>query len=163
MKQYLKLGLFCLAVAFFGGTLVGPMIAIKGVAPDFSILALVILALVGGSIPATIGGFMLGLVHDVSTPALLGLQALCKSGLGFVLGRLRGRLVHGMPLVEATVVAIAVIAHDLLFLLIQSSLSEGGHVLSLLTWTLPKAIYSGLMAIPLLWVADMLGLLRQED
>jgi rod shape-determining protein MreD len=163
MMLMLRLVFFCLAVAFFGGTMVGPLISIKGVSPDFSILALVILALVGGSIPATIGGFLLGLVHDLSTPSLLGLQALCKTALGFGLGRLRGRLIHGMPLVEATVVAISVVAHDVVFLIIQSGLSEGGHILSLLTWTLPRALYSGLMGMPLLRLADFLGLLRQED
>ena len=88
---YLRLVLFCLAVAILGATMVGPLITIGGVAPDFSILALIILALVGGSIPATIGGFLLGLVHDISTPNLMGLQALCKTCLGFGLGRLRGR------------------------------------------------------------------------
>jgi rod shape-determining protein MreD len=163
MRLYLRLVLFCLAVAFFGGTVVGPVIDIMGVAPDFSILSLVILGLVGGSIPATIGGFLLGLVHDLPTPSLLGLQTLCKTVLGFGLGRLRGRLVHGMPLVEATVVVLAVVAHDVVFLVIQSALFEGGHALSLITWTLPRAVYSGLMAVPLLRLADYLGLLRQED
>lgn len=163
MRFYLRLVLFCAAVAFFGGTTVGPVIAIKGVAPDFTILAMVILGLAAGSIPGTIGGFVLGLVQDLATPSLLGLQALCKTFLGFGLGRLRGRLVHGMPLVEATVVALSVVAHDVVFLIIRSSLSEGGDFISLFTRTLPVALYSGLAGILLLRIADYLGLLRQED
>ena len=68
-----------------------------------------------------------------------------------------------MPLVEATVVVIAVVAHDLAFLIIQAGFFEGGRALSLVTWTLPKAVYSGLVGIPLLRLADFLGLMRQED
>lgn len=163
MRLYLRLITLCAIVAFVGGTMVGPIISIAGVAPDFTIIALVILSLAAGSIPGTVAGFLLGLVQDLSTPNLLGLQALCKSVLGFGLGRLRGRLVHGMPLVEATVIAIAVVAHDLVFLVIQSSLSTHGDILSLFTRSLPSAVYSGLVGIPLLRVADYLGVLRQED
>ncbi len=163
MRLYLRLITLCAAVAFVGGTMVGPFISIAGVAPDFTIIALVILSLAAGSVPGTIGGFLLGLIQDLSTPSLLGLQALCKTLLGFGLGRLRGRLIHGMPLVEATVIAIAVVAHDLVFLVIQSSLTTESHLLSIFTRTLPAAIYSGLVGIPLLRVADYLGILRQED
>ncbi len=163
MRQHLRLVLLCSAVAFVGGTMVGPLIAIGGVAPDFTIIALVILALAAGPGPGTVGGFLLGLVQDLSNPALLGLQALCKTVLGFGLGRLRGRLVQGMPLVEATVIAISVVAHDLIFLLIQSNLSDENSFLSLFTRTLPAAVYSGLVGIPFLRLAEFLGVLRQED
>jgi len=163
MRQYLRLILLCLGIAFVGGTMVGPLIAIGGVAPDFTIIALAILALASGPGPGSVGGFLLGLVQDLSNPTLLGLQALCKTGLGFGLGRLRGRLVHGMPLVEATVVSISVVAHDLVFLMIQSSLTADSNFLSLFTRTLPAAVYSGLVGIPLLRLAEFLGILRQED
>jgi rod shape-determining protein MreD len=163
VRIYLRLITLCAAVAFLGGTMVGPFISIAGVAPDFTIIALVILSLAAGSIPGTAAGFLLGLIQDLSTPNLLGLQALCKTVLGFGLGRLRGRLIHGMPLVEATVIAIAVVAHDLVYLILQASLSTEGDFLSLFTRTLPSAVYSGLVGIPLLRVADYLGILRQED
>jgi rod shape-determining protein MreD len=163
VRQYLRLAVLCAAVAFVGGTMVGPVIAIFGVAPDFTIIALVILALAAGPVPGTVGGFLLGLVQDLSNPDLLGLQALCKTGLGFGLGRLRGRLVHGMPLVEATVIGMAVLSHDLVYLVIQSNLSDEGSFLSFFTLTLPTAVYSGLAGIPLLRLAEFLGILQQED
>jgi rod shape-determining protein MreD len=163
MREYLRLGLLCLAVAFLGEVMVGPLIAIWGVAPDFTIIAMVILALAAGSTAGTIGGFVLGLVQDISTPALLGLRALCKSGLGFGLGRLRGRLIRGMPLVEATVIGLAVLSHDLLFHVIKSNITNDGDFLSLITRTIPSALYSGLVGIPLLRLAEILGVLRQED
>jgi len=143
--------------------MVGPLIDIKGVAPDFSIIALVMLSLAAGAGPATVGGFLVGLVQDLSNPMLLGLQALIKSTLGYSLGSIRGRLVFGMPLVEGLVVAIAVFAHDFFFLLVQSSLSEEQFLLPLLTRSIPVAVYSALVGIPVMRMAEFLGILRQED
>ena len=163
MRQYVNLILLCSTIAFVGGTMVGPLMSIGPVAPDFPIIALVILSLAAGPVPGTIGGFLLGLVQDLSNPSLLGVQALCKTVLGFGLGRLRGRLVHGMPLVEATVIGIAVLAHDLVYLVIKANLSDESSFLSFFTLTLPTAIYSGLVGIPLLRLAEFLGILRQED
>lgn len=163
MRSFFLTTLTWALVAFIGDTLLGPMIAIRGVAPDFSIIALVVLALAAGAGPATVGGFVVGLVQDLSNPVLLGLQALCKSGLGYALGSLRGRLVYGVPLVEGTVIAAAVVAHDLLFLLVQSSLTDEQFLMPLITRTLPVAVYSGLVGILVVRLAELLGILRQED
>ncbi len=163
MRTFVRTTITWVVVAFVGDTILGPLIDIKGVAPDFSVIALVILALATGAGPATVGGFMLGLVQDLSNPSLLGLQALCKSGLGFAVGSLRGRLVYGVPLVEGLVVAIAVFAHDFLFLLVQSNLADEQFLLPLFTRTISVAIYSGLVGIPLIRLAEYLGILQQED
>ena len=163
MRVFIRTTFVWVVVAFVGDTLLRPLIAIKGVGPDFSVIALVVLALAGGAGPATVGGFALGLVQDLSNPSLLGLQALCKSGLGFGVGSLRGRLVYGVPLVEAAVVALAVFAHDLLFLLVQSNMADEQFLLPLLTRTLPAAVYSGLVGIPVIRMAEYLGILQQED
>ncbi len=163
MRTFIRTTITWLVVAFVGDTILGPLIDINGVAPDFSVIALVILALATGAGSATVGGFMLGLVQDLSNPSLLGLQALCKSGLGFGVGSLRGRLLYGVPLVEGLVVAIAVFAHDFLFLLVQSNLADEQFLLPLFTRTISVAIYSGLVGIPLIRLAEYLGILQQED
>jgi len=163
MRAFVRTTIAWVVVAFVGDTLLGPLIAVKGVAPDFSVIALVVLALASGAGPATVGGFMLGLVQDLANPSLLGLQALCKSGLGFSLGSLRGRLVYGVPLVEGSVVAISVFVHDFLFLLVQSNLSDEQFLLPLLTRTIPAAFYSGLVGIAVMRLAELMGILQQEE
>ena len=163
MRFFVRATVLWVLVAFVGETMVGPLIDIKGIGPDFSIIALVILALATGPAPATAGGFLVGLVQDLAHPNLLGLQALCKCLLGFGLGRLRGRLVYGVPLVEGAVIAISVVAHDLVFLLIESNLTDEGFLVPFFTQSLPVAVYTGLVGIPLLRLADLLGILRQED
>ena len=163
MRVFLRTTLIWMFLAFVGDTMISPMVSIKGIAPDFSIIALVVLALAAGPGPGTVGGFIIGLVQDLSNPAVLGLHALCKCTLGFSLGSLRSRLVHGMPVVEGVVVALAVILHDLVFLLVQSRLTDDGFLRPFLTQSLPVAVYSGIAGVLIIRLADMLGILGEED
>ena len=133
-------------------------------APDFSIIALVILALAAGPVPATLGGFVLGLVQDLSNPTLLGLQALCKTPAGFGLGRLRGRLVYGMPLVEATVVGLGGAGPRLrLPAGPEQPHRRGASCCPCSPRPCRWPSTPGLVGIPLLRLAELLGILRQED
>ena len=163
MRQFIRITMLWMAVAFVGDALVAPMIDIAGRAPDFTIIALVMLALSAGPMPATIGGFVLGLVQDVANPPLLGLRSLCKCVLGFGLGRLRGRLVHGVIVVDAVMIVVAVLLHDFVFLLVQSNLTQERFLVPLLTQSLPTAAYSALVGVPLLRLAEMLGVMNPED
>jgi rod shape-determining protein MreD len=163
VRDFVRTTLVFFLVAFLGEIVVAPVITIRGVAPDFAVIALIILALSAGAGPATVGGFVLGLIQDLSQPALLGLHALCKSAVGYWVGSLRGRLVHGVPVVEATMVALAVLVHDLVYLLFQSRLVDESFLTPLLTRVIPSAVYSGLVGVPVLRLAEWLGLLGQED
>ncbi len=163
MRDFLRINVFWFLIAFVGGVLAAPLLEIHGVAPDFPVISLVVLALAAGSYPATIGGFLLGLVMDLSIPTLLGVQALIDSCLGYGLGRLRTRLAYGMPLVEATVVIMAVLAHDLVFLLVRNATGGEPFLWLFLTHSVPTALYSGLVAVPVLRLAVWLGLLYRED
>ncbi len=163
MRYFLQTSLIWILVAFVGETLISPAISIKGISPDFSIIALVVLSLAAGPMPGTVGGFVLGLIQDLSNPALLGLHALCKCTLGFSLGALRSHLVHGMPVAEGIVVALAVLGHDLVFLLVQSRLVDEGFLSPLLTESFPVAIYSGVAGMLIIRLADLTGIMGQED
>ncbi len=163
MRSFVRTTLVWVVLSFVGDTILGPLIDIKGVAPDFSVIALVVLALAAGAGPATIGGFLLGLVQDLANPSLLGLQALVKSGLGFGVGSLRSRLVYGVPLVEGVGVALVVFVHDFLFLLVQSNLADEQFLMPLLTRTIPGAIYSGVVGILVIRLVDLFGVLQQEE
>jgi rod shape-determining protein MreD len=163
VRFFLRMTALWVLTAYLGETVVAPVISIAGIAPDFAMIAVVMLALAAGTAPATVGGFLTGLAQDLSNPTVLGLRALCKTCLGYGLGKLRGRLVHGMPLVEAAVVAVAVLAHDVVFLLVQSNLVDEAFLLPLVTKSLPVAVYSAVVAVPLLRLAELLGVLAPED
>ena len=163
MRDFLRTTLMWAAIAFLGETILGPALAIKGIAPDFSIVALVVLALAAGPMPGTTGGFLIGLVQDLSNPALLGLHAFCKCTLGYGLGSLRGRLIYGMPVVEFSVLALAVLAHDLVFLLVQDRSYQGVNGAYAEVRSAPVALYTGLIGLPVLRLVEFLGILRPED
>lgn len=163
MRDFLRTTLVFFLVAFLGDVLVAPLIDIKGISPDFSVIALIILALSAGAGPATFGGFVVGLIQDLSQPSLLGVHAMCKSGVGFGVGKLRGRLVHGVPVVEGTMIALAVLGHDFVYLLFQNRLIDESFLIPLLTRSLPVALYSGIVGVPILRLVELVGLLRQED
>lgn len=163
MKAFLRTTVALILLAFLGENLVSPVIDIRGVAPDFTVIAVVILAMAEGSRAGALGGFCLGLVQDLSVPTLLGLHALCKTTLGFAVGRARGRLVFGMPLLEGALVLIATLGHDTLFLLVQSRQQNEVFMGPWLTQAWPTALYTALVGIPLIRIADLAGILRQED
>jgi rod shape-determining protein MreD len=163
VKIFIRTTLTWILLAFVGETVIAPLMSVRGIAPDFAVIALVILALAEGSFAGCVGGFLIGLVQDLATPPLLGLHALCKTGLGYVIGRLRGQLVYGMPIVEFLVIVLATFLHDTVFLLVQSRMSSEGFLEPLLGWALPRAFYSGLIGVPLLRLADLLGILRRSD
>ena len=163
MRAFGGITLIWVLVAFLGEVWLAPLLAIKGIAPEFTTIALVILALAAGTGPGTMGGFVLGLVQDLYNPSLLGLHALCKSLLGFGLGSLRGRLVFGMPAVEGIMIALAVFSQEVIFLLVGSYLGDSPFFAPLVTQSLPIALYSGLMGIVIMRLVELLGLLRPED
>lgn len=163
MRHFVRTTIVWFLVAFIGDALVAPVIDIAGRAPDFPVIALVLLALSAGAVPATVGGFVIGLVQDLGNPPLLGLRSLCKSVLGFGLGRLRGRLVHGVVAVDAVMIIVAVLLHDFVFLLVQSNLTQERFLVPLLTQSLPSAVYSAIVGVPLLRLAEFTGVLRPED
>ena len=61
------------------------------------------------------------------------------------------------------VVALAVLFHDLVFLLVQSRLIDEGFLRPFLTQSLPVALYSGIAGVLVIRLADLWGILGQED
>jgi rod shape-determining protein MreD len=163
VKAFLRTTVLWVTVAFFGEALVSPALSLGGVAPDFTVIAVVILALAAGSGAASLGGFIIGLVQDLAHPELLGLLALAKTLLGYTAGRLRGRIVFGMPLVEGLVIFLGALGHDTLYLLVQSRMGNEAFLVPMLTLALPGALYTALLGVPLIRLSDMLGILQREE
>ncbi len=50
-----------------------------------------------------------------------------------------------------------------MFLLVQSRMESDAFLLPLFTQALPTAVYTALVGVPLIRLADFLGILRRED
>jgi len=163
VRNFVRTTLAWVLLAFLGENVIAPVIDIGGIAPDFTVIAIVLLAMAEGARAGSLGGLALGLVQDLSVPTMLGLHALCKTLLGAVVGRTRGRLVYGLVLVEALLLLVATLAHDTLFLLVQSRQQSEAFLAPWLADALPTAVYTAVVGLPLLRLADVLGILRRED
>lgn len=163
MKGFVKTTAAWILLALLGDNLIAPVVSIHGIAPDFSIIAIVILAMAHGVRAGSVGGFCLGLVQDLAVPTMLGLHALCKTLLGFGVGHTRGRLVYGLLPVEAALVLAAALGHDTLFMLIQSRQQSEVFLGSWFTDALPTAVYTAVVGVPLIRLADLLGIFQKED
>lgn len=163
MRSFLRTTVAWVLLAFLGENLLAPLMSIRGIGPDFTVLAIVILAMAEGARAGALGGFALGLVQDLAVPALLGLHALCKTAMGWTIGRTRGRLIYGVPLVEMSLILVASLGHDTVFLLVQSRQQSEAFLGPWLLEAVPTAFYTALVGWPLVRLADLLGILRRED
>ena len=163
MKTFFRTTAAWVLLAIVGEYLFAPALTIHGIAPDFTIIAIVILAMARGVQAGSVGGFCLGLVQDLAVPTMLGLHALCKTLLGYGVGRTRGRLVYGLVPVEGALVLASALGHDTLFMLIQSRQESEVFLGSWFTEAVPTAFYTALVGVPLIRLADLVGILRRED
>jgi rod shape-determining protein MreD len=163
MRQFVRTTLAWVLLAFLGENVLAPLIDIRGIAPDFTVVAIVLLAMAEGARAGALGGLALGIVQDLSVPTLLGLHALCKTLLGVIIGRARGHLVFGIVLVEGLLLFAAALGHDTLFLLIQSRQQSEAFLGPWFAEALPTALYTAVVGLPLLRLADVAGVLRRKD
>jgi rod shape-determining protein MreD len=126
------------------GTLIR-LLAVEGIEPDIILLGLFFIALMEGSYPATIAGFCVGLVQDLYAPQTLGLNALCKSLIGFTLGFCRrGVFVEGL-LPRSLILFAAVLLHDLIYFTVSLWPDVGSGLNRVVLLGLPTALYTALL------------------
>ena len=122
-----------------------PRMAVAGSPPDFPLVALAALALLGERKEGALAGFLAGLLRGVLAGSNLAIYAISRMILGFGLGWVRyaglvpNALVAGLSAGIGTVVAqgmLMLVAHR-------------GPVLPFLAGTLFSAMIDGALAIPL--------------
>jgi len=131
-------------------------LAIGKIAPDFPIMIVVVFALYRPVIEGTIFGFVIGFVQDLYNPVLMGLNALLKSIMGYVLGEVGSRTVpEGAPFL-ALVLFLSHLTHDLLYMFVYFKL----HLLQIMsiffTETLPSALYTAVLGAALYELGKLL-------
>ena len=122
------------------------LVAIAQIRPDLILLALFYIALLEGSYGAAVAGFCGGLVQDVYSPTTMGLNALCKTLIGFSLGYCqRGIFVESL-LARSLILFAAVLIHDILYFLISSWPQISMGLGSVVRFGLPTALYTSLLS-----------------
>ncbi|MBD3349474.1 MAG: rod shape-determining protein MreD [Candidatus Eisenbacteria bacterium] len=116
----MRLGAYA-ALAFVAVVLdatVAPEVEILGARPDLLVLVVVYGSLALGSRPATIGGFLMGLVVDTELPEYLGLHAFALAVVGFLSAGIWEHLVRSNVFVQCGVLLVATMLHDGIYYLV---------------------------------------------
>ncbi len=132
-------------------------LSLFGVRPDITVLIVVLLGLRRGPSTGTLVGFFLGLFQDLLAPATLGMNMLAKSVLGYLSGRLGQTLALSTLPLYAPLFAVAVLVHDLLYLMVYTRLDPYRVLKIFLVESLPTALYTAIVGLIVLAVASVLG------
>jgi rod shape-determining protein MreD len=130
----------------------------SSVKPDLLTAVVYYFARYVGAVPGTILGFLVGLLEDVSNPGTLGVAALAKSTVGFLTGRYWAgrRIFKENRRAEAVTLFVAILLHDLIYLLFYTA----GNPLEFLSLygrvSLPTALLTALFCPALVALAGWL-------
>jgi rod shape-determining protein MreD len=129
-------------------------IEIGGIRPDLLVAFVVYMGWMRGPIVGTAAGFVVGLVQDLDAPGPLGLNALSKSLVGFLVAK-AGFRVHRSNLgVRFAFFMIAMLLHDAVYFAVATSGDLGKFFYEMFRVALPTALYTTLMVLLLLALVE---------
>ncbi len=129
-------------------------ITILGLKPDLIMIVVVVFSLLKGGKEGTISGFASGLLQDIFSTGLLGINALAKTVIGFTCGIFKEKIFyeHILFLIPVITFVASFMQSILMFLLLRSFGIEYGLVWSIKQIALPEALYSSLLS-PFIFLA----------
>ena len=143
-----------LALTVFGGgvaqTTLAPALMIGDVAPDLPLIMVVLLALRRGPEFGCLAGFAAGLLQDAAGGGLIGVQALTKAMIGFVIGALGGGLRVTQPLVQVPGLALLTVVEGLVRFALLKLFHFPVPFGELMVYVvIPQALYNGFLGAAL--------------
>lgn len=145
------------AAAVIVDATIAPKIEILGARPDFPVLVVVYASLLVGTRPATIAGFLVGLVADSEVPEYFGLNALALAAVGYVTGGLWEHLVRGNVFVQCAMIFGASLMRDVIYYLgyYRNHLDMLGPFLW--RYSVPGALYTAAFGAVIFGLARVVG------
>lgn len=129
-------------------------IAIAGIRPDLLVAFVVYMGWMRGPIPGTLTGFFVGLYQDLDAPGPLGLNALSKSIVGFLVAKAGFRVHRSNVGVRFAFFFFAMLVHDVIYFAVATGGDVGTFLGQLMTVALPSALYTTAVALLLLSMAE---------
>jgi rod shape-determining protein MreD len=120
-------------------------LSIGEISPDFVLLLCAFLALYRGPIQGSVLGFIIGFIQDLFNPALLGLNALTKTLIGFAFGHVGQKAMPESAIFFAAIFFIAALGHDMVYLLFFTGLHLGRFFVIFFTVAVPSAVYTAIV------------------
>ena len=123
-------------------------VTILGLKPDLIMVVVVVFSLMKGEKEGAISGFASGLLQDIFSTGLLGINALAKTVIGFICGILKEKIFHEHILFMIPVITFiaSFIQSIIMSLLLRAFGIEYNLAWSLKQIALPEALYSSLLS-----------------
>jgi len=141
-----------------------PLIGIEGIVPDLLLIWVVYCSVRYGQIPATVGGFLVGLLQDIVAGQFLGLAAFSKTLTGFILGFFynENRTEKTLTTYRFPVtVLVASLLHNLLYFSIHFLGSDMNIAQQIVSFTAFTSVYTLIAAVfPMFFFYRSYGLMR---
>jgi len=130
------------------------LVTILGLKPDLIMIVVVVFSLLKGEKEGAISGFASGLLQDIFSTSLLGINALAKTVIGFTCGILKEKIFHEHILFIIPVITFfsSFMQSILISLLFRAFGIEYNLAWSLKQIALPEALYSSLLS-PFIFLA----------
>lgn len=129
-------------------------IEIGGIRPDLLVAFVVYFGWMRGPIAGSLGGFGVGLIQDLDASGPLGLNALCKTVVGFLVAKAGFRVHRSNFAVRFAFFALAMVTHDLLYFAVES-LGDPMLFVKQIVWVaVPSAIYTAVIVLTLLGLVE---------
>ena len=148
--------LILLLIVIIYQSVISSGVKIAGIGLDLPLVVLVYVGLTRGPVFGAVFGFASGLLLDVYSPNLLGLEALLRTLLGFLVGNFRNKLFLDTLYSKSGMIFTALLCHDLLYYLLATGFQVGATVYSLLFESLPSALYTTVVGM------IIFGLIQQK-
>ena len=138
-------GFFLFLAAFLGIVLRDTVfngLSVAGGKPDFVLILVVFFAIFRGSVQGGLMGVALGLLEDLMTGRFIGINAICKGLLGYLVGVSERNLYKNNFFVTIAAILVATFLNTVFYYLF--SVLIGGHVglEKLILSTIPDAVYN---------------------
>lgn len=153
MRQVVALGLLVGSV-LLQSTITG-LLGGRTVAVDVVLVAVVYLALASGPTAGVVAGSVAGLVQDALSSGILGIGALAKTVVGFLVGRFGSQFIVAATMPRLLTFAMATVVHAVLFMGVYSMLGVRQFPNALKAVAL-QAVVNGVVGVAGIQLADRL-------
>ncbi len=154
LAKILNILLLILLVIVYQSLLSGPL-SIHQIKLDLPLLILVYVALTQGPVTGAVFGFLIGILLDLSNPSILGLGALIKTCLGYLVGGFKGNLFLESNVSRAAIIFLALLFNDLAYYLFSGGVSSERAFFVFLNYSLLSGVYTALAGLVFLWYKQM--------
>jgi rod shape-determining protein MreD len=127
---------------------------IGGIRPDLLVAYVVYFGWMRGPIPGTLGGFGIGLFQDLDASGPLGLNALAKTVVGFLVAKAGFRVHRSNVIVRFAFFFAAMLVHDLIYYGVVTGGDGGAFMKQFFLKSIPTAVYTAVVTLVLLGVAE---------